>query len=74
VCLLYLSGWSQLCPDREEFWSYLHKLAKKYDLYPHIRFRTEVKSLVWNDETKTWCVTSVNLTTNEEREDKFQIV
>lgn len=38
----------------------MHKLANKYDLYPHAKFNTTVKSIQWNDCTNVWKVITKN--------------
>jgi cation diffusion facilitator CzcD-associated flavoprotein CzcO len=48
--------------------------ATKYGLYRHIKFRTQVKTLVWNELNQKWHVKIYNKDTKEEEELLFDIV
>jgi 4-hydroxyacetophenone monooxygenase len=48
---------SEHCPQ-EENEKYFNWVADTFDLRPHIEFDTEVKSLVWDEETSEWVITA----------------
>ena len=48
--------WSMYFALRDELHAYLEHVADKFNLRPHIRFGTEVKSVNYNKETQQWDV------------------
>lgn len=46
--------WSNYYPQGAEYQAYLVKLADKHDLRRHIRFRTEVTALHWDEQQHHW--------------------
>ncbi len=48
--------------------------ASKYDLYPHIKFSTQVKACIWNPSIQKWRVELLNKDTGLEEEELFDIV
>lgn len=43
---------------REVNLNYFRWVADKFDIRDHIRFGTEVEAMVWNDDAKTWALTT----------------
>lgn len=52
--------WSSYYPQGAEYQAYLVALADKHKLRKHIRFRTEVEALWWDDERMQWQIHSVD--------------
>jgi len=52
----------------------MKRVTKKYDLYPYIKLRTEVKATVWDQVSKEWNVTTQNKQTGKEQVQHFDIV
>ncbi|GLZ31873.1 4-hydroxyacetophenone monooxygenase [Lentzea sp. NBRC 105346] len=50
--------WSRMFAGQREIWDYLQRVASKYGLRPHIRFRSKVSGARWDEETKRWHVTT----------------
>jgi len=48
--------WSMYFALRDELHAYLEHVAEKFNLRPHIRFETEVKSADYDQETQRWKV------------------
>ncbi|MBI3801039.1 MAG: FAD-dependent oxidoreductase [Deltaproteobacteria bacterium] len=48
--------WSMYFALRDELHAYLEHVAEKFNLRPHIRFETEVKSADYDKETQRWNV------------------
>jgi cation diffusion facilitator CzcD-associated flavoprotein CzcO len=46
--------WTRPYPPQPEILSYLQGIAARYELLPHIRLETEVRSACWDDATSTW--------------------
>jgi 4-hydroxyacetophenone monooxygenase len=49
--------WSRYFAKRDELHDYLEHLADVYDLRRHIRFRTEVEAMAWDEPAQLWRVT-----------------
>jgi 4-hydroxyacetophenone monooxygenase len=49
--------WSMYFALRDELHAYLEHVADKFGLRPHIRFRTEVKSASYHQDSQRWMVT-----------------
>ncbi len=49
--------WSMYFALRDELHTYLEHVAEKFNLRPHIRFETEVKSADYDKDTQGWKVT-----------------
>lgn len=49
--------WSMYFALRDELHAYLEHVADKFNLRPHIRFETEVKSAAYKEKTQQWEVT-----------------
>ncbi|EER25406.1 Flavin-binding monooxygenase-like family protein [Coccidioides posadasii C735 delta SOWgp] len=47
--------WTRLYSDQQEILNYLRKVAAKYNLYPYIRFSSEVEESRWDEVEKKWC-------------------
>ena len=52
--------WSNYYPQGAEYQAYLVALADKHRLREHIRFRTEVEALWWDDDRDQWQIHSVD--------------
>ncbi|MGQ0698427.1 MAG: flavin-containing monooxygenase [Panacagrimonas sp.] len=50
--------WTERFPAQPEILSYLEFAADKLDVRKEIRFETSVTSIVWNDQTQKWTVTT----------------
>jgi cation diffusion facilitator CzcD-associated flavoprotein CzcO len=50
--------WSRPYPPQAEILAYLEDVAAKYEVVPHIRFDAKVEAARWNEETRTWHVSS----------------
>ena len=48
--------WSRMFAPHDEIWAYMRHCADKYELWPHLRFGSEVESLEWDDEARHWRV------------------
>lgn len=48
------SDWSHKFSEQPEILAYLEHCARKYELYPHIRFRTELESARYDEASGTW--------------------
>lgn len=53
---------------------YLKKVTRTYDLYPHIKFNTEVRGQVWDEGIKKWRVSYLDKSDGMMREELFDIV
>jgi cation diffusion facilitator CzcD-associated flavoprotein CzcO len=49
--------WSRKFALQPEIHAYIASVARKYNIYPQIRFRTAVTRAVYDSETATWSVT-----------------
>jgi 4-hydroxyacetophenone monooxygenase len=52
--------WSSYYPQGAEYQAYLVALADKHRLREHVRFRTEVEALWWDEDLKQWQIHSVD--------------
>lgn len=50
--------WPDHFSKRNELWSYLERLADKYDIRRHVRFNTEVTAARWDNTRKHWIITT----------------
>jgi cyclohexanone monooxygenase len=50
--------WTERYPRQAEILSYLNHVADRYDLRRSIQFDTQVGSVVWDDDSSTWTVTT----------------
>ena len=48
------SGWSYRFSRQPEIWRYLQRLAREFDLLPHIRFDHEVCRADWDGTSRRW--------------------
>jgi cation diffusion facilitator CzcD-associated flavoprotein CzcO len=58
--------WSNYYPQGAEYQDYLIRLADKHALRQHIRFRTEVEALWWDDDRQQWQIHSVDADGNRD--------
>jgi cation diffusion facilitator CzcD-associated flavoprotein CzcO len=47
-------SWSRLYAPQQEIWDYLRRCAAKYGVDRHIRYRTPVERMDWDDEARRW--------------------
>ncbi|CEJ92355.1 hypothetical protein VHEMI08011 [[Torrubiella] hemipterigena] len=52
--------WTQRFPGSAEIRAYFKTVADKWDLRKDTEFNTYVNSAIWNDESKTWRVSTAN--------------
>ncbi len=50
--------WPEHFSKRNELWTYLERLADKYDIRRHIRFNTEVTSAIYHEADALWDLTT----------------
>ena len=51
-------NWSRMFAPQQEIWDYLRGCARKYEVYPHMRFGAEVASAVFDAQNHYWTVTT----------------
>jgi len=66
--------WPYTYSSNSDILEYMKKVAKKYDLYPHLKFNSQVKSLVWDEAVKKWKVVIYNKDTQKSEKFVFDIV
>jgi cation diffusion facilitator CzcD-associated flavoprotein CzcO len=49
-------NWTRSFSSQPEIWDYLRRVAKKYDLYRHIRFGQEMTGARWDSDEHRWHV------------------
>lgn len=52
------ADWSRLYPPQPELLDYLTGLARKHDLYRHIRLNTKMERAVWDEAAGIWRLTT----------------
>ncbi len=52
--------WSRKYSVQKEIFDYLEYCAEKYQLFPHIRFNTEIQSVAFDEESGLWNLRSTN--------------
>ncbi|KAF9093920.1 hypothetical protein BGX29_009740, partial [Mortierella sp. GBA35] len=57
--------WSKAYAGHQEIWEYQRRVAKKYNLYEKIRFRTEVTRTEWHEDSQQWVVDWLNHNSGE---------
>ncbi|KAF9954013.1 hypothetical protein BGZ70_010690 [Mortierella alpina] len=57
--------WSNRFAPQAEILAYMRRVAKKYNLYDRIRFRTEITHVEWHQDRQKWVLDYVNLATGE---------
>ncbi|KAG0259539.1 hypothetical protein DFQ27_004012, partial [Actinomortierella ambigua] len=57
--------WSQRYSPQSEIWAYQRRVAQQFDLYPKIKFQTEVTKIVWDHATQKWVLDYVHLPTGD---------
>jgi len=50
--------WPEYFPSQPRVKEYLHGIAEKYDIKPHVRLGEEVVSAVWDDDEAQWSITT----------------
>ncbi|MBW0016700.1 MAG: NAD(P)/FAD-dependent oxidoreductase [Mycobacterium sp.] len=58
--------WTSYYPQGAEYQAYLVALADKHGLRKHIRFRTEVEALWWDEDRDQWQIHSIDRAGNRE--------
>jgi 4-hydroxyacetophenone monooxygenase len=59
------NNWPNYFSQRDAIQAYLEHCADKYEVRQHIRFNTEVSSLVFDEATQTWTIQAKNKTTEQ---------
>lgn len=59
---------------QQEIWEYQRRVAKKYNLYEKIRFRTEVTHTEWHEDLQQWVLDWINHNTGETGQTNADIV
>ncbi|MCW2902144.1 MAG: FAD-dependent pyridine nucleotide-disulfide oxidoreductase [Streptosporangiaceae bacterium] len=49
-------GWSRMFAPQQEIWDYLRRCVDKYRLGAHLRFKSTVDSMEWDDDAGQWRV------------------
>ena len=70
----YFLDWPEAFSSSADILEYMKKVARKYDLYPHVQNNTEVKSTVWNEASRKWSVTLWNKKSKMQDVFQFDIV
>lgn len=47
-------GWTRFFSEQPEIRAYLERVMARHDIAPHVRWRTEVRSCVWQPDSATW--------------------
>lgn len=50
--------WSRSYPGQEEIEAYLNDCVREHELASHLKLRTEVTGLTWDDKSQRWTVTA----------------
>ena len=50
--------WSLLFAKRQELWEYFERVADEYAIRAQIRFNTEVRSAIYDDDAKLWRISA----------------
>ncbi|KAF9279466.1 hypothetical protein BGZ68_007903 [Mortierella alpina] len=66
--------WSNRFAPQAEILAYMRRVAKKYNLYDRIRFRTEITHVEWYQDRQKWVLDYVNLATGEKGSMEADIV
>ncbi|ODM93451.1 Baeyer-Villiger monooxygenase [Orchesella cincta] len=66
--------WSKTYSGQEEILEYLRNVAKKYEIYPNIKFQHRVTSTEWDDKISKWHVTVLDKTSDREETHVFDIL
>ena len=66
--------WTHTYSGQEEIWEYMKKVTTKYDLYPFIKFNSQIKTLAWDEKIRKWRAVIYNKLTKKEQELLFDIV
>ena len=59
------NNWPNYFSQRDAIQAYLEHCANKYEVRQHIRFNTEVSSVVFDEATQTWTIQATNKTTKQ---------
>ncbi|KAG0314015.1 hypothetical protein BGZ97_009707 [Linnemannia gamsii] len=57
--------WSKTYAGYQEIWEYQRRVAKKYNLYEKIRFRTEITHAEWHEDLQQWVLDWTDHNTGE---------
>jgi cation diffusion facilitator CzcD-associated flavoprotein CzcO len=73
-CLALDVEWSENYASQPEIWAYMKNVAKKHDLYTHIRFETQVQKLTWDENQRKWIASLLDMNSNRIEEEVFDVV
>jgi cation diffusion facilitator CzcD-associated flavoprotein CzcO len=66
--------WSKDFAAQPEILEYMKSVAKKFDVYKHIKFRHKIHQLKWEDKLYRWKVTVKDLISQEQQVAYYDIV
>jgi cation diffusion facilitator CzcD-associated flavoprotein CzcO len=66
--------WSQQFAPGHEIRDYWQSVARKYDVYKHVKFGKRVQDVSWSDEAAEWTISGVNTASGERFEEKTDFV
>src|SRR5579863_1638208 len=58
-------SWSERYPAQPEILRYLHHVADRFGLWPHIQLNTRVTAAVWDADAADWTVTTEDASTGD---------
>ncbi|XP_037037233.1 FAD-binding monooxygenase ktnD-like [Bradysia coprophila] len=67
-------NWSVNYPPQSEILEYINGVARKYNIYEHIKFQREVKTLTWNGSLKKWIVRYGTISNSDDETQTFDII
>jgi cation diffusion facilitator CzcD-associated flavoprotein CzcO len=50
--------WSRSYSSQREIWEYLRRCARRYGIFPHIRWNNQLLDATWNDDEQHWHITT----------------
>jgi len=53
-------NWSRAYSKGKEIHEYLKNAASRFGVYPHVQYNKKVESVVWNESSATWTVTTTD--------------
>ena len=66
--------WSHNYAPQPEILEYIQKATRKYGIYPHIQFKSQIKTLLWDERIRKWKVEVYSKETKDVKELFFDIV
>ena len=66
--------WTEQFAQGAEIRDYWQSVARKYDVYRHVKLGRRIKSVQWNDDDSTWHLTVEDVDTRQSWEETFDFV